>query len=88
MTKPVFTPILCGVCGKVMGKKAGVQVVTGVVCDDLLCQYQPESTVNEARDALIVAGALDGLKVSQVAFSTGMSRQRVYQIFDAWKAGV
>lgn len=71
-----------------MGKKPGVQVVLGAVCDDLLCNYQDPVDANEARDALIVAGVLDGAAVSQVAEKSGVSRQRVYQIFDKWKQGV
>ena len=88
MTKPTYTPILCSVCGKEMGKKAGTEVVLNVICSDPLCNYQSAPLANEARDAIIVTAALDGFKVSQVARESGMSRQRVYQIFDAWKAGI
>lgn len=81
------TPVYCGVCGRVMGKKRGVQVTLDLVCDDAICLYQEPVTVNERRDALIVAGFLEKVPVSQIASQTGMSRQRVYQIVDAWKEG-
>jgi hypothetical protein len=70
-----------------MGKKPGVQVVLGAVCNDPICNFQPEASINEARDARIVAGVLGGVSVAQVAFSSGMTRQRVYQIIDTWKKG-
>jgi hypothetical protein len=71
-----------------MGKKPGVQVVLDAVCVDPICNYQTEVTVNEQRDALIVAGYLARIPVQQIAFASDMSRQRVYQIIDAWKQGV
>lgn len=88
MTKPVFTYLHCSRCGREMGKKPGIQVVPGLICNDPICTFQSEATINEARDALIVAGVLAGIPVAQIAFATDMSRQRVYQIIDAWKAGV
>lgn len=88
MTKPIFTDLHCSVCGRKMGKKPGVQVVLGLICDDPICAYQPEVSANEQRDALIVNAALSNVSVSRIAQSTGMSRQRVYQIVDAWKTGV
>jgi DNA-binding phage protein len=71
-----------------MGKQKGIQVVLGLVCDDPICNYQNEITVNEQRDALIVAGVLAKVSVSRIAAETGMSRQRIYQIMDMWKAGI
>lgn len=71
-----------------MGKKPGIQVVTDAICPDPICTYQDEVTINEQRDAFIVAGWLGGVAVQQIAFATGVSRQRVYQIIDTWKAGV
>ena len=88
MTKPVFSPILCSRCGRNMGKKPGIQVVTDAICDDPICFYQPEVTINEQRDAFIVAGWLAKIPVQQIAFATSVSRQRIYQIIDAWKQGV
>jgi hypothetical protein len=88
MTKPTFTPILCSRCGRNMGKKPGITVVTDAICNDPICNYQTEVTINEARDALIVAGWLGGVPVQQIAFASDVSRQRVYQIIDTWKAGV
>lgn len=88
MTGPKFTDISCSVCGKWMGKKPGVQVMLGVVCDNPICHYQGSAAPNAARDALIVAGIQEKIPVSQVALSTGMTRQRIYQILDTWKAGV
>lgn len=70
-----------------MGKKPGIQVVVGAVCDDAICNYQSEVGINESRDSLIVAGVLENIPVAQIAFASDMSRQRVYQIFDAWKQG-
>lgn len=71
-----------------MGKKPGVQVVLGLVCDDPICHYQDAAGPNESRDAVIVAGVQEGVPVSQVALSTGMTRQRIYQILEAWRQGV
>lgn len=88
MTKPTFTPIYCSGCGRKMGKKPGVQALAGAICDDPICNFQPEVTLNESRDALIVTAVLERIPVAQIAFATDMSRQRVYQIFDMWKGGV
>jgi hypothetical protein len=76
------------VCGRKIGKKPGIQVISGLICDDPICNYQPEVSINESRDALIVAGIIEGVPVQQIAFASDMSRQRIYQIFDAWKQGV
>jgi hypothetical protein len=70
-----------------MGNKPGVQVVLDAICNDPICNYQPRPSINQARDAIIVAGILEGVPVVQIAFSAGMTRQRVYQIFDSWKRG-
>jgi hypothetical protein len=88
VTKAVFTPIYCSGCGRKMGKKPGIQVVTGAVCDDPICNYQTEVVANEQRDALIVAGILEKIPVAQIAFANNIARQRVYQIYEAWKQGV
>lgn len=88
MTKPVYSPIYCSGCGRKMGKKPGIQVIPGAICDDPICNFQPEVTANEARDALIVAGFLAHVPVQSMAVGSGMSRQRVYQIIEAWKRGV
>jgi hypothetical protein len=82
------TFIFCSVCGRKMGKKPGVQVVLGAVCEDPICNYQDETSVNESRDALVVAAVLGGIPVSRIAAFSGISRQRVYQILDTWKDGV
>ena len=71
-----------------MGKQKGIQVVLGLVCDDPICNFQDEISINEQRDAFIVASVLGGVPVSQIARGNGVSRQRVYQIFDSWKEGV
>lgn len=71
-----------------MGKKQGIQVMLGLVCDDPICNFQPEIKATEPRDALIVAGILAKIPVAQIAFANNIARQRVYQIFDAWKQGV
>lgn len=88
MTNPKYHLLNCSVCGANMGKKPGVQVVLGLVCDDPLCNYQPQPKFDEQRNAYIVALALDGAKVQTVALAAKMSRQRVYQIFDQWRSGV
>lgn len=88
MTNPVYSKIYCSVCGKVMGKKPGIHVVLGAVCEDPLCSYQPDASANSARDSYIVAAAMDGVGAAQIAASNQMSRQRVYQIVETWKAGV
>lgn len=85
---PKYTKVHCSVCGRVMGKRPGVQVVLGLICDDPICNFQEPAQINAARDAQIVAGYLAGISVIQIARSTGMSRQRVYQIIESWKAGV
>lgn len=68
-----------------MGKTPGVLVVLGAICDDPICSFRAPARVNEDRDALIIAAALEGVPISQIAFATDMSRQRVYQIIDAWR---
>lgn len=88
MTKPKFTDISCSSCGRKIGKKPGVQVILGMICDDPLCFYQSEPQPNVVRDSYVVAAALDGLAASQIAFANDMSRQRVYQIVDTWKKGL
>jgi hypothetical protein len=82
---PTYTAILCSVCGRVLGKNKGVQVVTNVVCQDPFCIAQSVPTLNEARDSAIVFAAMEGIPASQIAFATHMSRQRVYQILDSWR---
>ena len=81
------SPINCSVCGREVGTKPGIQVILGLVCTDPICNYQEPINVNESRDALIVAGVLENVPVVQIARSTGMSRQRVYQIVDTWRGG-
>lgn len=71
-----------------MGSKPGVQVTLGLICDDPVCSWQPEPGLHIERDSAIVAAALDGVKVLTVASAAEMSRQRVYQIFEAWRRGV
>ena len=87
MTKPKFTAVHCSVCGRQIGKRPGVQVVLGMICDDPLCFYLSEPPPNVMRDSYIVAAALDGVAASQIAFANDMSRQRVYQVVDTWKQG-
>jgi hypothetical protein len=88
VTKPIRSPIYCSVCGREMGTKSGVQVVLGLVCDDPICNYQPPASVNAARDGRIVAAVLEKIPVAQIAFATGITRQRIYQIFESWKGGI
>jgi hypothetical protein len=83
-----FTWVYCSACGRKVGKKPGVQVILDVVCSDPICQYQEPVSINESRDALIVAASQGGVPVSRIAASSGVSRQRVYQILDTWKDGV
>lgn len=88
MKEPAFTALYCSVCGRKVGKKPGVQVVLGLVCDKAVCNYQDPPTANLQRDGFIVAAALAGVAISQIAFATQVSRQRVYQIIETWKQGV
>lgn len=83
-----YSKIYCSVCGRMMGKKPGAQVSLGLICDDLLCSVQEPAGANQQRDAFIVSALLEGVPATQVAFATGMSRQRVYQIYDTWRSGV
>lgn len=70
-----------------MGTKPGLQVILGLVCDEPICNYQEPINANESRDALIVAGVLEDVAVVSIAREAGMSRQRVYQIVETWRAG-
>lgn len=88
MTNAKYSNVHCSVCGRVLGRKPGVEVTLNLLCDDLLCEYQGAAPVTAARDAIIITSAIDGDKVSEVAFAHNMSRQRVYQIFDTWKQGI
>lgn len=88
MKGPTYSPVLCSVCGRQMGRKPGAAVVLGLICDNPICHYQGEADLNQQRDAFIVAGAQEGVPVVQIAFASEMSRQRVYQILDSWKQGV
>lgn len=87
MGDPKFTTVHCSVCGRVIGKKQGVQVVLGLVCEDPVCNFQEPPALNQPRDAAIVSGHLAGIPVVQISCASGMSRQRIYQIIDAWKKG-
>ena len=71
-----------------MGTMPGVQAVTGLICDDPICNYQGAPSLNQPRDARIVASILSGVPVAQVAFAAEMSRQRIYQILNTWKQGI
>lgn len=83
-----ISEINCSVCGSLLGTTPGTHVFGDVLCTDPICVFQGPVAPNEARDALIVNGVLAGVPVTQVAFAAEMSRQRVYQILDNWKAGV
>lgn len=87
MTKPKHSVLSCSQCGAKLGTKPGETVVLGLLCNDPLCTYQPTPGLNAVRDSLVVAAAMDGIRVQTVAAATEMSRQRVYQIFDTWKQG-
>lgn len=71
-----------------MGRVEGERPSFGLICNDPLCAYEPISWLDEPRDAYIVALAQDGVKITTVSKEFGLSRQRVYQIFDKWKGGV
>lgn len=88
MSAHKFSDLYCSVCGKSVGKTKGVVVVNGLVCSDPICNVQVPPSPNEQRDAFLVAASLAGVPVSQIAFATNVSRQRVYQIIDGWKKGV
>jgi hypothetical protein len=83
-----FSHVYCSVCGKSVGKTKGVVVVNDLVCEDPICNAQTPPSPNEQRDAFIVAAALAGVAISQIAFATQVSRQRIYQIIDGWKKGI
>lgn len=86
--EPKYTSVHCSVCGRKIGKRPGIQVALGLICDAPICNFQPELAPNEQRDALIVASTLARIPVSKIAAGFKMSRQRVYQVMDAWKEGV
>jgi hypothetical protein len=83
-----WSGVYCSVCGREVGKKKGAQVTLEVVCDKPICNYDIPASVNEQRDAYVIAAALGGVSVHQIAVANGVSRQRVYQIIDSWKQGV
>ena len=83
-----YSDLYCSVCGGKIGKTAGATVINGIVCTKPICNYQDAPGLNEQRDAYIVAGSLAGVPASQMAFATGVSRQRIYQILDGWKKGI
>lgn len=88
MTLPKYSDLLCSSCGALIGKQKGVQVVLGLICSKPICNYQDEVTVNEQRDAFVVAAVLGNVPVARVARGLGVSRQRIYQIVDTWKEGI
>lgn len=85
---PKRSPIYCAACGKVMGWKPGAEVTLNAICDDPLCKYQGPSSINQRRDDYITFSVTEGVPVSQLAFVTDTSRQRIYQILDTWKKGI
>jgi hypothetical protein len=87
-SRVAFSDLLCSACGRKVGRRAGTQVVLGLICDNPICDYQGETTINEERDSWIALAVAEGVPVSQVAFSTEISRQRIYQILDTWKQGI
>lgn len=88
MTHPKFSEIVCSRCGRCMGHSPGITVVLGAICDDPICQYQREISINERRDAFVVADVLVGVPLAKVAVFAGVSRQRVYQVVNTWKRGL
>lgn len=86
--KAKFTYLHCSLCGRRIGKKPGVQVILGLVCDDPICNYQDAAMSTQQRDAYIICAALESVSVTQIALATGITRQRVYQILDTWKRAV
>lgn len=88
MTNPVFTDQCCSVCGIVIGKKPGIEVITDLICDNPLCSLQSPTSFTEPRDQLIFFAASAGIPVTSIARYAGITRQRVYQIIDQEKRGV
>lgn len=81
-------PLICSSCGRTVGSVTTSGVNLGVICDNPICRYQGPADLNAQRDAFVVAAALGGVAASRIATATNVSRQRVYQIVDAWKRGV
>ena len=89
MTNPKFTPVVCCACFKTVGKIPGVAASpSNVYCDDPVCAYQGPADINDDRDDQIMALVQARVSPSAIAAEFGITRQRVYQIFDKWKQGV
>ncbi len=86
MTKPVYTDQYCSVCGTVVGKVPGINVVPGLLCNNPLCHVQTPVTIDHRRDQLLVFLADRGFAVTSLAKWAGISRQRVYQILNKEKS--
>lgn len=80
--------VLCASCGTKIAKVAGTHIYTDLVCTNPLCEYQGAADLHQQRDAYISLLLGAGQAVSDVAEIYGLSRQRVYQIRNSWKAGV
>lgn len=87
MTNPKFTTLYCCICGTEVGSKPGEGAVVGLRCQDPACQVQCPASPLLARDAVMSALLRDKVPAPIVAASFGTSRQRVYQIADAYSVG-
>jgi hypothetical protein len=88
VTRPVYTAQYCAVCGRQVGKRAGVEVVLGLLCNSPLCHLQAPTSPTLRRDQLLTFAVFSGIPVTSVAKYAGISRQRVYQIIESERAGV
>jgi hypothetical protein len=82
VTNPVYTNLWCSVCGVVVGKRQGVEVIPNLLCDNPLCRLQEPTSITEPRDQMVYFAACHGIPVTSIAKYVGVSRQRVYQILD------
>lgn len=88
MIRPIYTDQYCCVCGIVVGKKPGVEVIPDLLCDNPLCSLQVPTSVTEERDQLVFFAHNAKIPVTSIAKYAGVSRQRVYQIIEQEKSGL
>lgn len=70
-----------------MGVKPGQGAIIGLICLESSCQIEKPPSIDEPRNAVIVAAIVDGVSAHTLAEKFNLSRQRIYQIVDAYRNG-
>lgn len=80
--------VYCTNCGSKMGYNLEAKPILGLICTEPSCSVQTPPGFYDSRNALITALFRDKVAASEIARMFGISRQRVYQIAEAYSIGL